>query len=161
MMVRVRRGAGTLKEFSMKHGVLLVLLCGAAYAAPCPTGQSKDESTLIQMEQTWARALEQRDTAALGCILAAEFEDAGPDGKLTGRATTLAKAVEHPAVHHELSELHPHVQGDFGYIRGLATATNARNKSVAAVRFTDVYVYREGRWQCVAGQESLVSAMSH
>jgi hypothetical protein len=88
-MVRVRRGAGTLKEFSMKHGLLLVLLCGAAYAAPCPTGQSKDESTLIQMEQTWARALEQRDTSALGCILAAEFEDAGPDGKLTDRAQRL------------------------------------------------------------------------
>jgi hypothetical protein len=28
------------------------------------------------------------------------------------------------------------------------------------VRFTDIYVYREGRWQCVAGQESLVPASS-
>jgi ketosteroid isomerase-like protein len=144
----------------MKHALFLLLLCGAAYAAPCPAAQSKDASTLIQMEQTWARALEQRDAAALGCILAEEFEDAGPDGKLTDRATTLAKAAEHPAVHHELSELRPHVQGDFGYIRGLATATSAQ-KIVAVVRFTDVYMYREGRWQCVAGHESLVSAMSH
>lgn len=145
----------------MKHGLLLLLLCGTAHAAPCPAAPSKDASALIQMEQTWARALEQHDAAALGCVLAAEFEDAGPDGKLTDRATTLAKAAKHPAVHHELSELHPHVQGDFGYIRGLATATNAQKKILAAVRFTDVYAYREGRWQCVAGHESLVSATSH
>ncbi len=118
-------------------------------------------NVLIQIEQTWARALEQRDTATLNCILADEFEDAGPDGKLTDRATTLAKAAEHPAVHHALSDLHAHVHGDFGYIRGLATATDAQGKIVARVRFTDVYVYREGRWQCVAGHESMLTEASH
>jgi hypothetical protein len=28
----------------------------------------------------------------------------------------------------------------------------------AKVRFTDVYVYREGRWLAVAGQETLLPA---
>jgi len=112
---------------------------------------------LMQAEQTWARALEQRDTTALACILADEFEDAGPDGSLTSRATTLAKAADHAAVHHELSELRAQVRGDFGYIRGLAAAVNAQGKVVAKVRFTDVYVYREGRWQCVAGHESILA----
>ena len=63
--------------------------------------------------------------------------------------------------HHELSDLHAHVQGDFAYIRGLADAIDRQTKMIVRVRFTDIYVFREGRWQCVAGQESLVNAMSH
>lgn len=144
-------------ESPVKYALWTLLLSSLAYAAPCPTGQSKDGNALIQAEQTWARSLEQSDTATLGCILADEFEDAGPDGKLADRATTLAKAEEHRAVHHELSDLHPHVQGDFGHIRGQAEAIDASGKTVAKVRFTDVYVYRDGRWQCVAGHESLIS----
>jgi ketosteroid isomerase-like protein len=139
----------------------ILLLSSLAYAVPCPAGQAKDGSALVHAEQTWARSLEQSDTAMLGCILADEFEDAGPDGKLADRATTLAKAAEHRAVHHELSDLHPHVQGDFGYIRGQAAAVDAEGKTVAKVRFTDVYEYRDGRWQCVAGHESLISEAGH
>jgi predicted GNAT superfamily acetyltransferase len=139
----------------------LVLVCSPAYAAGCPTGQARDETALVQMEQSWAKALEQRDTAALGCILADEFEDADPEGKLSDRASTLAKAAHHGAVHHQLSEMHAHVAGEFGYIRGLATAVDARGKVVARVRFTDIYVYRDGRWQAVAGHESLVAESSH
>ena len=140
----------------MKSILLVLVLCSAAYAAPCPTGQAKDESALVQIEQTWARALEQREVATLACILAQEFEDADPDGNLTDRATTLAKAAGHPPVHHDLSELHAHVQGDSGYIRGLASAVDAQGKVLFKVRFTDIYAYRDGRWQCVAGHESVV-----
>jgi uncharacterized protein DUF4440 len=136
---------------------IALILCPLAYAAPCPTGQSKDSSALVQAEQTWARALEQGDHAALDCILAQEFEDAGPDGSLTDRATTLAKASKPRPVHEELTELHPQVHGDFGYIRGLAKATDLAGKILARVRFTDVYVYRDGRWQCVAGHESMLA----
>jgi len=140
----------------VKYALWMLLLSSLAYASPCPTGQGKNGDALIQAEQTWARSLEHQDTVTLGCILAEEFEDAGPDGKLTDRATTLAKAAEHRAVHHELSDLHPHVQGDFGYIRGTAAAIDAQGKTVAKLRFTDVYEYRNGRWQCVAGHESMI-----
>jgi hypothetical protein len=145
----------------MKFAMWMLILSSLAHAAPCPTAQAKNGDALVQIEQAWARSLEQSDPAALGCILAAEFEDAGPDGKLTDRATTLAKAGEHRAVHHELSKMQAHLEGDFGYIRGLATALNAQGKVVAVVRFTDVYVYREGRWQCVAGHESMLTEASH
>ncbi|MGC1450248.1 MAG: nuclear transport factor 2 family protein [Candidatus Sulfotelmatobacter sp.] len=140
----------------MKYALWMLLFCSWANAAPCPAGRAKDGNALIQIEQTWARALEQKDTTALGCILADEFEDAGPDGQLTNRAATLAKAADHPALHHELTDWHVHVSGDFGYIRGLATAVDAQGKTVVKVRFTDVYAYRDGRWQCVAAHESVL-----
>jgi hypothetical protein len=136
--------------------VWLLMLCPAAYASPCPVGQVKDGSALVQNEWMWAKALEQRDSAALSCLLAEEFEDAGPDGMLQDRATTLAKAVQHQPVHHELTEMRTQVQGDFGFIRGLATAVDAQGKILARVRFTDVYVYRDGRWQAVAAHESML-----
>ena len=139
----------------------MLVLCSASLVAQCATGQSKDGNALVQIEQTWARALEQRDTAALACILADEFEDAGPDGKLTDRATTLAKPPNILRIHHELTDLHAHVQGDFGYIRGLATAVNTQGKVVVKVRFTDIYAYRDGRWQCVAGHESILTEAGH
>jgi Domain of unknown function (DUF4440) len=145
----------------MKSGVLLLLICPLAYAAPCPASQAKDGAALVQIEQTWAQALEKHDADSLGCILASEFEDVDPDGKVTNREATLSKAASRPATHHELSELRAHVLGEVGYIRGLATAVNPQTKMETKVRFTDIYVYREGRWQCVAGQESMVSAMSH
>ena len=128
-----------------------------AYAAPTPAGQTKDGSALVQNEQTWAKALEQRDSGALSCLLAAEFEDAGPDGTLQDRDTTLAKAAKHQPVHHELTEIHAQVHGDFGYIRGLATAVDAQGKVLVKVRFTDIYVYRDGRWQAVAAHESILA----
>ena len=107
-----------------------------AGAAPCPVGQTKDTSALVKNEQTWARALEQRDSAALSCLLAKEFEDAGPDGALQDRNTTLAKGAERKPVHHELTEMHAHVHGDFGYIRGLATAVDAKGGILAKGRYS-------------------------
>ena len=126
-----------------------------AHAAPCPAFPAKDEATLIQMEQAWAQALEHQDVEALDCILADEFEDANPAGALSGRSKILA-AAQKPGSHHRLSEMHAHVYGDVGYVRGLATALTAEGKPKVMVRFTDLYVYRNQRWQCVAAHESEV-----
>ena len=132
--------------------------CPLTHAAPCPAGQLKTADTLAQIEHAWASALEQRDTAALGCILGEEFQDTDPEGALFDRAATLTKAANHRPVHHELQDLNAHVYGDFGYIRGLATAVDAQGKVQARVRFTDIYVYRDGRWQAVAAHESMLPA---
>ncbi len=141
----------------IRYALFLTLMCSCAFAENCPTGQSKDASILAETEKNWARALERSDAATLDCILAQEFEDVGPDGSLTDRAATLAKAAKPRSVRNELSDLRPHVQGDFGYIRGTAAAIDPSGKVVARVRFTDVYAYRDGRWQCVAGHESLIA----
>ena len=140
----------------MKYLWLGLLLCLPAFAAPCPTGQEKDGSALVRAEEGWARALEQGDRGALECILAEEFEDARPDGTLADRQKTLSAVSKPRPVHNEFAEMRPEVHGDFGYIRGLATERDAQGKVLARVRFTDIYVYRDGRWQCVAGHESLL-----
>jgi len=138
----------------------LMVMSPSLYAASCLTGQAKDEATLVQIEQTWARALDESDVPGLWCILADEFENWDIDGKLVDRSETLANALQHRRYHHKLSELHARVYGDVAYVRGIADAIDAQRQATTRVRFTDVYVYRGGRWQCVAGHESLVIAIS-
>jgi ketosteroid isomerase-like protein len=154
----------------MKAGLLLALfatlpvwvghscptLLTLMFAANCPSNQAKDGNALIQLEQSWAHALEARDADAVGCILADEFQDADPSGQLHDRAETLAQIPHRRPGKNILSELTPHVFGDSGYIRGLATLVDAQGKTVARVRFTDIYVYRDQRWLAVAGQETLL-----
>lgn len=133
-----------------------LFLAAAGCAASCPNHQAKDGPALVQLEQNWAEALSRHDADAVGCILAEEFQDVDPDGRLHDRAETLAAIPDRQPGINRLSELAPHVHGDFAYIRGLATLLDPAGNIKARVRFTDVYVYRDGRWRAVAGQESLV-----
>jgi hypothetical protein len=142
----------------MKHVLWLLMFCPLALAATCPTGQAKDEAALIEIEHTWATALEQHDAAMLECILASDFEEAGPDGQLFDRSHMLSRSRNPQPVHYELSEMHAHVYGDAGFARGMGVAVEDSGKIRAKTRFTDVFVYREGRWQCVAGHESIFPA---
>ena len=130
---------------------IVALFSLSLLAAPCPAPQAKDANTLVQLEQSWAQALETRDAGAVGCILAEEFQDADPNGKLHDRAETLAQIPHRRPGKNILSELDPHVYGNVGYIRGLATLVDAQGKTIAQVRFTDIYIYREQRWLAVAG----------
>jgi ketosteroid isomerase-like protein len=131
-----------------------LLLCSLAHGAVCPTGQAKDQAALVQIEHVWVRAAEQHDIAALGCILADEFEEADFDGSLIDRPAMLASAAKPSDAHTELSDMHAHVYGDFAYVRGLGVTKRGDGKPSVKNRFTDVFVYRDGRWQCVAGHDS-------
>jgi hypothetical protein len=137
---------------------LVVLLAALpAFAADCPKNQPKTEAALINLENTWADALSRKNAEAVACLLSDEFEDADVDGSLKTRAQTLSHIPQRkPGVNH-LSEMRAHVEGNFGYTRGLATLVDASGKVIARVRFTDVFAYRDGRWQALAGHESLIS----
>ncbi len=131
-----------------------------AFAADCPKNQPKTKAALINQENTWADALSRKDADTVACLLADEFEDADVDGSLKTRAETLAHIPQRkPGVNH-LSEMRAHVEGDLGFTRGLATLVDASGNVIARVRFTDVFVYRDGRWQALAGQETLLSQAS-
>jgi ketosteroid isomerase-like protein len=142
----------------VKHLLWLavLLIASTAFAVECPKDQAGDGLALVKLEQTWAEALARRDADAVGCILADDFQDTDPNGQLHDRTETLAGVPHRKPGANQLSELDPHVYGDFGYIRGLATLIDAQGKIVARVRFTDIYIYRDGRWLAVAGQESLL-----
>lgn len=139
---------------------VLLALAWSVFAADCPKNQPKTEAGLIELEQNWAAALSRKDAAAVACLLTDEFEDADVDGSLHSRSWTLEHIPSRkPGVNH-LSEMHARVEGNSGFTRGLATLVDASGKVVARVRFTDVFTYRDGRWQALAGHESLLGEAS-
>ncbi len=140
--------------------VFALLISLHALAAECPKNQPKTEAALIALENSWADALSRKDADTVACMLANEFEEADVDGSLHTRAENLGKIPNRkPGVNH-LYEMRAHVEGDSGFTRGLATLVDATGNVVARVRFTDVFTYRDGRWQALAGHESLLSQAS-
>ena len=139
---------------------MLLFVSLNALAADCPKNQPKTEATLIALENTWADALSRKDADAVACLLSDEFEDADVDGSLKTRAQTLANIPNRKPGTNHLSEMRAYVEGNFGFTRGLAELVDASGKVIARVRFTDVFTYRDGRWQALAGHESLLSQAS-
>lgn len=137
----------------MKAALFLILMCSFAQGVNCPTDQKKDEAALIQVEENWVRIIEKKHLQELECILAAEFEEAGANGELISRSQMLTRTDSPQDTHVELSDMQAHIYGDFGYARGVGLVKRS-GKLTAKTRFTDIFVYREGRWQCVAGHES-------
>ena len=137
----------------MKTAFFFLLLSSLAHAAPCPTNQAKDETALVQIEHAWVQAVEQHEMASLACILADEFEEADFSGSLIDRSAMLASAAKRDNAHYELSDLHARRYGDVGYVRGIGVRSD-NGRPTAKTRFTDIFLYRQGRWQCVAGHES-------
>ena len=139
---------------------ILLTLVLSAMGADCPKNQPKTEAALVDAEQNWAAALNRKDVEAVACLLTDEFEDADVDGSLHTRSQTLEHIPNKKPGMNQLSELRAHVEGNLGFTRGLATLVDGSGKVVARVRFTDVFTYRDGRWQALAGQESLLGAAS-
>lgn len=131
----------------------LLMFSVSAHRAVCPTGQAKSEAALIQVEREWVRASEHQDIAALGCLLADEFVEADFDGSVISRTTTLAGAAKPSNGHSELTDLHVHIYGETAVVRGIGV-NSKDGKPTGRTRFTDIFVYRDGRWQCVAGHDS-------
>jgi ketosteroid isomerase-like protein len=140
--------------------VVVLLAALAAQAADCPNNQPKTEATLVNLENAWADALNRKDAAAVACLLAEEFEEADVDGSLHTRAENLAKIPRRKPGTNRLSELRAHIEGNVGFTRGLAELVDTTGKVVARVRFTDLFTYRDGRWQALVGHESLISQAS-
>ena len=138
---------------------LFLFLALPALAAGCPN-QPKTEAALLDLEHSWADALSRKDVAAVSCLVADEFEEVDSDGLLKTRGEMLGHIPQRKPGTNRLSEMRAHVEGNSGFTRGLAELVDASGKVVARVRFTDVFTYRDGRWQALVGHETLIGEAS-
>lgn len=126
----------------------------------CPKKQAKTEATLLELERSWAAALERHDAPTIACMLADEFEEADVDGALHNRAQLLEHIPQRKPGSNHLVDMRAHVEGNVGYTRGLAEVMDPNGSIRARVRFTDVFTYRDGRWQAILAHESLIGEAS-
>lgn len=136
-------------------GFVLAFITATAPAA-CPT-QPQTAAGVLATEKAWVTALEQRDSAALDCILDPGFADTTWRGVLVTRAQIMARLPSRPPSTLDLTDLQPTLLGNAAILRGVNTQRSGTTV-IGSVRFVDVFVYRSGRWQAVSAQESLVQA---
>jgi hypothetical protein len=155
------------KQLAMVFAAL-ALSAAPVFAQPSQTPQTA--AAVMTVEHEWLAALNRRDVTALGRILGREFIDSDYLGDAITRAQYLAyfaRPVRHPAPRLEQRFEDTAVRfvamGQVAIVTGVvvtrpAMAAKGPTSSSADVvrhsRFTDVFVWRDGRWQAVTGQET-------
>ena len=123
---------------------------------------AKDEVLLAELQRTLAKAWVDADRAAIEQIIAPDWKITGPDGRMTDRGSVLADVFEarrHRIHRIEIDDVHARVFGDAAVVTGRTHGVGEVEGSSydVVIRFTDMFVRREGRWQAVASHASLLA----
>lgn len=111
-----------------------------------------DEQELIKLQHEWCRAEVERDGAALGRLLADEYALVTSEAAVITRAQMLSNDEFKPTSMTP-EDLKVQVYDDMAVVKGLIKWSEASGKSTQIV-FTDTWLKRDGRWQCIATHES-------
>lgn len=142
----------------------MLLMCGLAVAASvsAATAQNQpaksDQQILIELEQEWNRAFYRKDLAFLESVLAEEFVATYDDGVRGDRA----KELELSASFNQ--QVESAIQDDFTvrvyrdaavvWFTLRVVGIRQGQRAELTLQYTDVWVMRDGRWQCVSSQST-------
>ncbi len=148
-------------DFRVAVLVLAFALAEPLFASPCasyPAGTWKlDQSSALEFEHIWLRMLEQKNVAALDCMLADEFKDTSMKGALRLKDQVLRELPgKRPGDDYKqnLQDLEANIIGDTAVVHGVNLISDQQGHEVLRIRFTDVLRFTDGRWQAVAAQET-------
>jgi ketosteroid isomerase-like protein len=140
-------------------GVLLAVT-GVAASSQRRAVQS-DQDVLIDLEQRWNMAFYRKDTAFIATLLADEFVATYDDGARGDKAKELALAA---AFDQQVESAIPEeftvkVYRDTAVVWFTLRLVGVRQgqRAEMALRYTDVWIVRDGRWQCVSSQSTRVT----
>jgi len=141
---------------------LVVLFAVVVFAAPVSAQTPGDDAVaaqLMQMERDWCRALATKDPSILAPILADDYTSVNSRGVMATKASELAdtKAGASGFATCVNDRMKVRVFGDAAVITGHNTTSGTFNGAAFANResyWTDTYIRRNGRWQCVASHGS-------
>ena len=134
-----------------------LLVFSPAYAQT----QSAAEAEVIKAENDWMTAVQKKDGATLHMRLADECIETSSSGATSSKAQVIAEALSAADVidTYLLTDLRVRVYGETGVVTGLLTIKSSLGgkDTSGAYRFTDTWVKRDGRWQCVAARSARVA----
>jgi ketosteroid isomerase-like protein len=117
-----------------------------------------EEQVLIDLEEGWNEALYRRDVAFIERILAEEFTATYVDGSRGDKAKELAMVAAFnqrvdSSTHDDMTV---RVYGDTAVVWFTLRLTGPKDghPTVVVFRYVDVFVKRDGRWQCVSSQST-------
>ena len=133
--------------------VLTVWLLMSCTALTQRTVESSADAVIVQIENRWLGA--EDDPDALMPILADDFVHVLPTGFVTKdqqiRYLRAHRILKRESKHFEA--LRVRVYGTAAVANGIVVASS-RDGKIRKTIFTDVFAYRNGKWQAVNGQET-------
>jgi len=132
---------------------LLVVSPGAAQTP------SATEQEVLKLEQALDDAFLKKDRAALERLLADDYVYIHSNGTMTNRTEEIAQTMSADVkwTGSKLSNLKVRIYGDTAVVTGTQTLTGSAKGYVSGPRLiTDLWARRNGRWQTIGGQTTLV-----
>jgi hypothetical protein len=152
------------KVASVAVGLVTILIwlipMGGATAKSQRTAE-QDRQDLVALENTWLKG--KHDAAVLDQILASDFIHPVVTGDFLTKAQHISYSSSHlPTANlkKRFDNLSVRIYGDIGILNGIVITSDEHGKDASRTIFTDVFVYRDGRWQAINAQENRVDGDS-
>jgi ketosteroid isomerase-like protein len=151
-----------MMRFVLAGGVLVLQLVVSAGVA---SAQGQVQQELIQVEKDWCTAMQRKDASFLERTLAADYVGVTRQGKTETKADAI-RGIKDPATRLDVcvdTDFNIRVYGDVGvviarYHRAGVDATGPYKDRTGW--YTDVFVRRNGQWQCVASQSTITAPVA-
>jgi ketosteroid isomerase-like protein len=128
--------------------------------AQVPSRLTPVQQELIDIERKWDFAFEHRDTGFIANVLADDFIATYSDGSHGDKAQELKLASEfnQQVDSSSMDEFIVKVYGDTAIVWFTKRMTGPKQgkSTMVAFSYTDVFIRRAGRWQCVSSQSSRI-----
>ena len=128
---------------------------------PSEVASGSVEQQLVKAEKEWADALVKGDEATVARLEADDITTVQDDGSVTTKKDDLTnlKSGDTKFTSLEESDVHVREYGNTAVVTGSyhAKGTNKGKAFDENGRFTDTWVKRNGRWQAVASQDTLIA----
>lgn len=142
----------------VRRFVWAVALLFLGAAAPAAQRVQSDQETLTQLEHDWHRAVLNNDADFVATLLADEFIATYDDGNRGDKARELelVASFNQQIDASSLDEFLIRVHRDTAVVHfTLRLLGPMQGKPVELTfRYIDVWVFRDGRWQCIASQST-------
>jgi ketosteroid isomerase-like protein len=140
---------------------VVIAVAWSVTASGAQTRAESDQDTLVRLEQDWNEAFYRKDVSAIDKLLASEFVATYDDGSRGDKAKELKLAAEfnqqiESAIQDEFTV---RVYGDTAVVWFTLHVVGIKQgqRAELTLRYTDVWVIREGRWLCVSSQSTRVT----
>lgn len=143
--------------------MIALALLGALVAVPtyAQTQKAKEEAVLKASRELDEASLIKKDRATMERLYASDYMYTHSNGRVLNKTQEIAESMspDQAWTAHQSDDMKARVYGDVAVVTGVSTLTGSAKGYVSgARRFTEVWVRRNGRWQEVGGQSTLVPA---
>jgi ketosteroid isomerase-like protein len=149
-----------MKSITIKPAMCTVLLAACAWAQSGNSDMAAQQSKLIVLEHLWNDAQVHRDSHALEALVADRFVNTEYDGDVSDRDKFLAdiKDPEFKPSLMNIRDVQVNVYRETAVVTGIyhTKGTNGGKVYEHLGRFTDTWIFENGKWLCVASHTSLL-----